>query len=418
MTLLLVTLAFLPLVIALAFVLDRWDVIALIVAARSLSDVGAGSMSTSLLPSGVLALALGACAIALPVVLAGRSREHTARWMVPAVFFAALFHLPAVATFGLDSTLIGDVVRLLSIAAVFAIAAAQTPTPAEIQRFFVISCGPAVLVSLVGIALQAPWAIGWTGRAAGTFSHPNAAGAFFAIAMIIGAGLWLVHRSRLTALIVVGAAAALFATQSLGSVLGLAAAVAAILLWNTQMTRATRVIALGLTIGIGLAALTRTTVFARLAEFENFSLSDSLSSGVSEDSFSWRILNWARLLDIWSESPIWGHGLGSTSYIQPLGTLPHSMPVEILVEAGLIGLGLSILLFVRATRIAIRLSSLGEALGPVSLGLLAFIVVNGSESNLLRYTSADFVLAAFIGITVAVHRARTADTTNRQRAHA
>ncbi|WP_244930156.1 O-antigen ligase family protein [Nocardioides sp. W7] len=342
--------------------------------------------------------------LALPIVMVRKFDHSTAGLLVPAAYVLALLSLQGFVTFGLSTVLFGDFVRYMALGALFALAASRSVTTREITRFYVISCLPAALISVAGGLASAPWATNATGRVAGTFSHSNAAGAYFAVAALAGLGLWIVTRSRSAALVALLNLFGLLITQSLGGVIGLAGGVGAIVLFNARASATTRWITLLLSGLIALAGLTRTSVFGRIAEFRSVSIDYSLNTAAASDSFTWRIVNWVQLVDIWRESPIWGHGLGTTSYIQPLGTFAHSMPIEILVETGVVGLALATAILVSGLRMGVSLSKALHPLGPLTVGLLVFVVLNGSESNLLRYTAADFLLAALLGLAMGARR--------------
>lgn len=400
----LLALAAVPLGLALLGSLSRWDALALLVAVRSLTDVGAGSAVGSLLPSSALAAGLGGAAV-LVALFGRRDGESPARNMLAVTAGAVFFSTPAISQFGWSGLWLGDAVRLLSVALLFAtVVTWRHDHRLDLRRFYLLSCTPSVALAAVGALAGGTWALNPSGRLSATFSHPNAAGAFLAVATFLALALWLEDRSRVVMLVGLTALGGLLATQSLGAVLGCGMGVAVLWIMRQDLTRSTRLLLLALSCAVALAGLTQTSVFSRISEFQNISIDESLATGTSSDSLSWRILNWSELMEYWQQSPLWGNGLGTTSIIQPLGTLPHSLPVEVLVETGALGLaGLTVFIIFWA-RLGAKAAKAGSPQAPLLLGLIAFVVVNGSESNLIRYTAAEFLIVSFAAI--AAHAVR------------
>lgn len=399
-----------PLAIAVLIRLSLMEVLALVVAARTMSDIGAGGSSGSLLPSSILAIAISGLALALTLLAKGTEHGRISSTLIPAAFVIVLFTLPGLAEYGVDTGMLSEVIRLLPIVTLFAVAAITPITIDQVQRLFLICCLPPVVIGLAGSLAQTSWAVSGGGRAVGTFSHANTGGAFFAVTVIIGVVLWTYHRWTSVAVTTVLALLAVLSTQSLGALIGLAFGLGVFALYHRRVSLTTRIIGLAGMTGLGILALSRTSAFGRLSEFRDFSLDEAAVSTTSSDSLSWRIINWRELLGHWTESPIWGHGLGSTVNIRPLGAPPHSLPVQVLVETGVIGFAILIVLIVRAISLGHRLTRMGSLFGPLTLALLGFIVANGSESNLLGYAATDFLLALFLGIASNQARVRVRDS--------
>jgi hypothetical protein len=75
-------------------------------------------------------------------------------------------------------------------------------------------------------------------------------------------------------------------------------------------------------------------------------IQEALTSG-SQNSFQWRIVNWAILIQLGLSHPIVGHGLGMTTVLNPLIQASSGIPfnahddyVRFFFEGGLIGLGI------------------------------------------------------------------------------
>lgn len=65
---------------------------------------------------------------------------------------------------------------------------------------------------------------------------------------------------------------------------------------------------------------------------------ESIQTGKSINSFTWRVLCWKQLLSKWKEKPLIGYGLATGELINPWkGRSPHSDLVRYLVELGILG---------------------------------------------------------------------------------
>jgi len=173
----------------------------------------------------------------------------------------------------------------------------------------------------------------------------------------------------------------------------------ALLIINTRLALGVRLIALLGTTIIAYAITAFSRLGDRLAAVGASSFS-ARSSG--EDSLGWRLLNWSMLLQEWKSSPWLGYGLGSTStLLMPLSQPPHSLPVQLLVETGIFGMAITVvvLLFV-VQRLAVS-AARGRWEASVLLGIVALMLVNGSESNLLGYTGTLYLIALISGLLVA-----------------
>ncbi len=189
-------------------------------------------------------------------------------------------------------------------------------------------------------------------RLQGTFSHPNSF------------GLYLVP----FVLITLGTAVRTSGVQRLFAFLGAAALTWLILL--TYSRTALLVLAMGLLAlpalharHIGLRALGRSlaVVLVLVAvgwllagnlvreRFADLSLGrsalDAAQSGASENSYTWRLINWTVLIDLGLEHPVTGHGAGMTTVLNPIVNMDNGVPynahndlVRFFFESGLLGL--------------------------------------------------------------------------------
>lgn len=83
------------------------------------------------------------------------------------------------------------------------------------------------------------------------------------------------------------------------------------------------------------------SINTRLVErFSNFKTpsSEMVLSEKSQDSFTWRIIQWRRVVKEIGNSPIIGHGIGSSSDLTLVdGYLPHNDYLRILLDTGIFG---------------------------------------------------------------------------------
>jgi O-antigen ligase len=84
----------------------------------------------------------------------------------------------------------------------------------------------------------------------------------------------------------------------------------------------------------------------RQVKLKKIDIRQTIKTKKPVESFTWRIVNWHELLTLWRDKPIMGHGLKSTSFINPrkkstgsgqTGRAPHSDFLRYLIETGLVG---------------------------------------------------------------------------------
>lgn len=182
-------------------------------------------------------------------------------------------------------------------------------------------------------------------RINGTMGHPSTFATF--VLLFLGVAYWKLMQSRqwLPWLALVGVLA--FFLVSTKSLTGLS-----MLMAFTVVLIVPRLNAANLIGGILLVALVL-LLFAS-SEFgrERFSsLTETplmnpnidwsravLMSWWDGNSFNWRIAQWTFLLKAWREAPIWGHGLGASSYLTVFNNYAHNDYIRALTEEGIVGL--------------------------------------------------------------------------------
>lgn len=148
----------------------------------------------------------------------------------------------------------------------------------------------------------------------------------------------------------------------------------------------------------------------------------SFSDVSSDTSASWRLDLWRDAGKLWLQSPIWGVGLGKTIFIdwgdwknfEEIRNL-HNSPLAIMVQTGLVGLGL-LIAFVIAVFIKSAKSILkNKDLAPYYIGIIGALVAFILGSFFQPYLETN-VTGIFFWILLAL--LRTASTINQPEAAA
>lgn len=237
---------------------------------------------------------------------------------------------------------VSEVVRLVSLLAIYLLAANILTSPERIRRLFVLvalsGLVPAiwgVLELLGGVEASATLDVA---RISGPFSGPNQFGMYLAASALVLIGLpssWLPRGIRIAALIPV--LVALVATYSrVGWVLFLAGLL--LLEWRTNKR-----------IVLGVAVLTAAVVaLVPTVQERILPANDPISSErETYESFTWRVENWADLMAKAAEKPLIGHGTDTTVYVNPRrpvdtrrvdngGFKAHNSLVRFAVEGGIV----------------------------------------------------------------------------------
>ena len=310
------------------------------------------SQSTAGVQSANVAGALGALLVAIAiVVLVSRRGTFSPPTTLPLVaiglmsVIAALQGTLEVGGSDLGLRPVSELVRLAALVAVFLMAANLSTGADKARTLFVIIGLSAIVPAGYGIwelISGAPIKEGTdTARISGTFTGPVPFGAFMAftsLIMIFGP----VDRIRgwirwpALALMLVALTASYSRVGWVLFVIGLA-----ILAWPSQK----RLVVALVILLIGVAAAVPTVRERALPLGDQAPSAESSAAGY--ESYGWRIENWRGLLDKWAERPLLGHGLESTTFVNPRspvtgegrsggGYEAHNMLVRILVEGGIV----------------------------------------------------------------------------------
>lgn len=384
--------------------LPRILLLVLLIVVRSVADVGSYNPNGSLLPGSAISASVGLAAIfALLIPTGNRASRRATLGASLVATMVTFWTVITIVNFGYKFEYVGEIIRTTSLVAVLILAYRAGATDGRnAKRSFNWAVGLPALVVIVGyITNWAPSLID-TGRAAGTFSHPNAAAAFFTVGVI--ACLWSYRqlRSKISLCMALAGLVALLLTQSLGAIAALGIGGVVFFALNAKLSpwRRIGIILLGLSLFLTLFVLLGAS--GRLSEFQSL----SYSGASDENSLDWRFANWQLLIPIWWKSaPLLGLGWASTRYeVQPMGTYPHSIVVQLLVEMGILGstlvLVLTVVLGISIKRRYGRNPDTAAALAAIGV----CIFVHGIESNWLNYSVAQYLALYVIGIMLGSSR--------------
>lgn len=370
---------------------------------RSIVDLGSAS-SGNVLPSLQLSAAIGVLSVLACTWMVFFDRNWLKlSWFAVPIAGIVFGTFVGIYNFGIELPLIQESFRLISILAITAIAgiAAKIESKDSLQSLILSSiCFPGCAL-LLGAFLGFKEMTQAGGRAAGTFSHPNAAGAFFALGCLLSLHYVVYERKKFAFIVSIISLSAVVLSQSLGSLIGVLLGFTVAILFSPALSTARKWFLSFVAMSVSVSLLSFTSLSGRISgqpgSLPTFSL-----NGDAGDSLQWRLLNWSLLLSKLKESPLLGFGLGTTTnFIEPLGGPPHSMPIQITLETGLCGFicfCLLIGLFVVRVYRSNHIDSKNKAL---LLGIIVFAAVNGAESNLMDYTATDYLIAFAVGVSTA-----------------
>jgi O-antigen ligase len=362
-----------------------------------------------------LSAAIAVLFILLAVGLLLRRRRH-AGLAAAAGGWLCFFTAVAVGTHGGVALTYREGLREASIVAVAVIVwnAAGALTVHRAVRIVQLAGAGAALLALYQLATHTGLNIEGQIRSNGTFTHPNGAAVYFAIA--VAASLWsyMDHGRRpIDAMLVLLFAAATISTFSIG---GLASLLVMLVAYGLTRPTATRVKVASCFLGLlMIAAFAATPLGAKRLENESAtSLASAQTRGAANTSLAWRFYKWRTLLPLWEKAPLLGQGLGSTvtaeatAENETAGKVPHNEYVRYLVETGALGLASLLaalaLLFRALWRVKSRAPNNIVSLG---LGVVAGCALNGFGDNTLLYSTTGYAAALIVAAVLVAARAPT-----------
>jgi O-antigen ligase len=385
---------------------------------RVLTDA---SLSTATIRhTGALNLSAGIAILFTLVAIGLLLRRQRGAWAALLVAIAlSIWTLVAVASDGASTVTIREGVREASMLAVALIVyqaprAFRMPT---VVRIIQLVGAIAAVVALEQFANGTGVMINGEVRSAGTFTHPNGASMFFAIATMGSVWRYFEHgRGRLDLIFALLFASATISTFSLS---GLAALISMLVAFAV-LRRGSLKMMLG---SLAAAALVVVAFLAtplgaeRIANQSATDLNATHSQETSTTSLGWRFYKWDLLLDEWAQAPYLGQGLGATVTKEGTvenvteGSVPHNEYLRYLVESGILGIaavGAAIVALLAALKRR-RLDGSGEAI--LATAVLVGCLVNGLADNTFLYTitgyAAAMVIAAALASSAPRHRKAT-----------
>ncbi|MEZ4502009.1 MAG: O-antigen ligase family protein [Dehalococcoidia bacterium] len=310
--------------------------------------------------------------------------------------------------FGLDQSIIREVVRSTSLIAIGLVAVNHrgTLTPSRLATVVVIVAIGPVLFTLFEAASnwQALASDGF--RTRGTLAHANSAAMFFSIAAVAAAWRGAFDNGGRRYILALGLfIVAIVTTKSMG---GLGQVVVGLVLLGV-MTRGGRRAG----VAVSLVAVLLVVFFivdplglSRFGEISQTNLSATQWSEAN-NSLDWRIVNTrAFLSEWWDASPLMGLGFGATAdLVQPLGFQTHSEPLRVLVETGLLGaLITAAALFAFVNKIVLRWrTSGGNAFYATMLAMLAGLAVHGLVTHVTETTAPMVLVVVYLAAGMTFH---------------
>lgn len=289
-----------------------------------------------------------------------------------------------------------------------------------VRKMFAIIAGSLVIPSIFGIyQFIAPTAdivseIG--NRLHGTFAHPNAFAFTLVLAVVSTITLFTTARASRMLWVVLGVTffTMLLLTYTRSAWVGIASA-GLIWLFGYYRKLILPTIAVLALIVFSFPALATYTQNSFGIHLEDTSLVKR--AGISEDesteSFAWRTRTWKETLPAVWERPITGHGIGTFPLVRQrfigfetdLRALEaHNDYLRLVVEIGIVGLVLYLLLFTRIVRLLMHRLTHSAQAQPYLVGYAAIVIamlIMSFSDNILRNAPVQWMFWSLTGVMVA-----------------
>jgi O-antigen ligase len=398
------------LVVALATDIPLAPTVGVALLVRVLTSQAVSSRHSQYSTSLNLSAAIAGLFILLAVGLLIRRRRGVAVAST-AMLFLCVSTLVAIGTHGESTLTIREGVREASIVAVpiIVLNARGAFTVSIAARLVQVAGLGAALLAIYQLATHTGLNVGGNIRADGTFTHPNGAAMYFAIA--VTASLWRYldcGRRRTDAILMAIYAVATIATFSLG---GLASLLAMLIVFGAVRPGSLRLklgsFAVGAAIVVAFAV--SSVGAARIANESTTTVSSAQTRGAANTSLAWRLYKWQTLLPEWERAPLVGQGLGTTVTAEgtsenvTAGKVPHNEYVRYLVETGAVGLGILLFAAAHLMRRLARVRRVGGArsAGPLGTAVLAGCLFNALGDNTLIYSTTGYAAGLIVAAVLA-----------------
>lgn len=177
-------------------------------------------------------------------------------------------------------------------------------------------------------------------RAYGTFAHPNSFALFLVLFITLSIWMLIKTKNKIWYMAIIVQLVCLVFTFSFSGFL-LLILVFSFLVLKLKISQK---LLLGISIVSFLFIFINTNEFKiRWERIKKIDLKRTIEQQEVVDSFTWRVVNWMNLFNMWKEKPILGYGLQSVEIINPwkttegVGYGAHNDYLKFLVETGLIG---------------------------------------------------------------------------------
>ncbi len=252
-------------------------------------------------------------------------------------------------------------------------------------------------------------------RIQGTFSHPNSLAQFLApliLVAVAGAPRRTGWGRAWRLGVAVGLALLLALTYSRTGILVLATGLVALLALQLRAGGDRRMLARGALLLAVFALLGWLVAGGFIRErFADVSLSSAVwqeaAAGTSENSFTWRLINWRGLIVLGLAHPWMGHGAMMTIHLNPLFNSDNGVPfnahndfVRFFFEGGLLGLLCYVGYGALLCRWAVRRAVTPEGLG-LAAALVAMFFLTAGTTELSLHTANLYTLYSLLALVTA-----------------
>jgi len=248
-------------------------------------------------------------------------------------------------------------------------------------------------------------------RLQGTLSHPNSLGQYLVPFVLVGVSSSLDARWSKRFLYILGAGVAtafIILTYSRTVLLALASGFVILpFLYTSRLSVRTgiRAVAVIGVICVGTWFLTKDAIRER---FSGLSLGrgawEAVQTGTSENSYEWRLLNWAVLIEMGRAHALTGHGAGMTTVLNPMVNSVNGVPfnahndfVRFFFEGGVVGL-------VAYSSYVVRRARMGGTRQATALGVaasvLALILLSAGNTEISLQTADLYELYGMMALAL------------------